>query len=161
MTLPVPTSPWTLKRRPSLLLLLLRLPRLQHDVACAHVALDAETEALLARAHLHRLAELFEVPADLLELRRWHPRDDLVVLLRNLHVLALDLHQLQVEISDPVVLTALALEAHVVGVVLPLELQRIVRPAHLEDFRQRVDVHSERGGPVALEFRKRGLPEHQ
>merc|ERR1719236_150404 len=153
MTLPVPTSPWTLKRRPSLLLLLLRLPRLQHDVACAHVALDAETEALLARAHLHRLAELFEVPADLLELRRWHPRDDLVVLLRNLHVLALDLHQLQVEVGDPVILPALALEAHEVRIVLPAQLQRVALPAHLQDLSQRVYVHAKRGRSVALEVR--------
>merc|ERR1740121_2711978 len=48
---------------------LLRRARLRHDVASAHVALDGECDALFGGLHLHRLAELLEVAADLLELR--------------------------------------------------------------------------------------------
>mmetsp|Transcript_88626 Transcript_88626/g.250878 ORF Transcript_88626/g.250878 Transcript_88626/m.250878 type:complete len:202 (-) Transcript_88626:305-910(-) len=119
-----------------LVLGLLCLAWLQHDVAGAHVALNAEGDALLGGLQLHRLAKLLEVAADLLELRRRQLCDHLVVLLRHLHVLALNLHQLQVEVGDPVVLPALALEAHEVCVVLPAQLQRVVLPAHLQDLAQ-------------------------
>mmetsp|Transcript_83361 Transcript_83361/g.232039 ORF Transcript_83361/g.232039 Transcript_83361/m.232039 type:complete len:300 (-) Transcript_83361:30-929(-) len=140
---------------------LLRLPRLQHDVARTQVALHAERDALLARLHLHRLAELLQVPADLLELRRGQLHRDLVVLLRNLHVLALDLHQLQVELGDAIVVAALALEAHCVGVRLPPQLQRIAWATHLQDLRQGVHVHAQGGGPVALELGERRLAQQQ
>merc|ERR1712066_274458 len=46
------------------------LPGLQHDIAAPCVALDAESDAFLACFHLHRLAELFEVTANPLELCR-------------------------------------------------------------------------------------------
>merc|ERR1719226_319809 len=112
------------------------LPGLQHDIAAPCVALDAESDAFLACFHLHRLAELFEVTADPLELCRRQLRCDLVLLLRDLHVLALDLHQLQVEVSDAVVTSTLALEADRVSTTLPAELQGVVRSTHLQDLRE-------------------------
>merc|ERR1712087_906025 len=48
---------------------LLRLPRLQHDVATSCVALDTEGYAFLAGLHLHGLAKLLQITANLLELR--------------------------------------------------------------------------------------------
>merc|ERR1719401_2612066 len=99
------------------------LPGLQQNIAAPCVALDAESDAFLACFHLHRLAELFEVTANPLKLCRWQPRRDFVVLFWDLHVLAFDLHQLQIEISDAVVTSTLALEADGVSTTLPAELQ--------------------------------------
>merc|ERR1719401_2393850 len=139
----------------------LGLPWLQHDVAAPCVALDAESDAFLACFHLHRLAELFEVAADPLKLCRRQLRCDLVVLLRNLHVLALNLHQLQVEISDAVVASTLALEADCVSAALPAELQGVSRPTHFQDLREGVHVHPQTRGPVALEVCESGLAKQE
>merc|ERR1711920_1158757 len=48
---------------------LLRLPRLQHDVATPSIALNTEGDAFLAGLHLHGLAKLLQITANLLELR--------------------------------------------------------------------------------------------
>merc|ERR1712196_665902 len=64
---------------------LLRLTRLEHDVSSAHVANNCEPNAFLARLNLHRLPELLQVTADLLEVPRRHPADHLVLLLWDLH----------------------------------------------------------------------------
>merc|ERR1712190_603026 len=109
----------------NLILGLLCLARLQHDVARAHVTLNAEGDALLGGLQLHRLSELLQVAADLLKLRRGQLCHHLVVLLRNLHVLALDLHQLQVEVGDAVVASAFALETDSVGTTLPADFERV------------------------------------
>merc|ERR1719237_545906 len=137
------------------------LPRLQHDIAAPCVALDAESDAFLACFHLHRLAELFQVTADPLKLCRWQPRCDLVVLLRDLHVLALYLHQLQIEVSDAVVTSTLALEADCVSTTLPAELQGVSRPTHFQDLREAVHVHPQTRGPVALEVCEGGLAQQE
>merc|ERR1719336_2636984 len=127
------------------------LPGLQHDIATPRVALNAESDALLACFHLHRLAELLQVTADPLKLCRRQSRCDLVVLLRDLHVFALNLHQLQIEVSDAVVTSTLALEADCVSTTLPAELQGVGRPTHLQDLREGIHVHPQTRGPVALE----------
>merc|ERR1719464_2508216 len=131
-----------------LLLWLLGLPRLEHHVAGADITLHAECDALLACLHLHRLAELLQVPADLLELGRGQLRGHLVVMLGDLHVLTFNLHELQVEIGYAVLLTAFALEAHNIGIASPPQLQR-------------VNVHPQGRGPIALELRKGGLPQEE
>merc|ERR1719336_945181 len=127
------------------------LPGLQHDIATPCVALNAESDALLACFHLHRLAELFQVTADPLKFCRRQPRCDLVVLLRDLHVLAFDLHQLQIEVSDAVVTATLALEADRVSTTLPAELQGVSRPTHFQDLCEGINIHPQTRGPVALE----------
>merc|ERR1719188_1315703 len=113
-------------RERNLVLGLLSLAGFEQDVADADVALDAKGDALLGGLHLHGLAELLEIPADLLELRGGHPRYYLVLLLWDLHVLTLDLHQLQLEVRDPVIVAALELEAHGVRFALSAKLQRVV-----------------------------------
>merc|ERR1712150_6313 len=128
------------------------LPGLQHNIAAPCVALDAESDAFLACFHLHRLAELFEVTANPLKLCRWQPRRDFVVLFWDLHVLAFDLHQLQIEVSDAVVTSTLALEADRVSTTLPAELQGVSRPTHFQDLREAVHIHPQTCGPVALEI---------
>merc|ERR1719436_143471 len=119
------------------------LPRLQHHVATTRVALHTESDAFLAGLHLHRLAELFEFPANPLELCRRQPSGDLVVLLWNLHVLTLYLHQLQIEVSDAVVASTLALETNRVSTTLPAKLQGVSRPTHFQDLREAVHIHPE------------------
>merc|ERR1719229_767525 len=126
-------------------------PWLQHDIATTCVALHTESNAFLAGLHLHRLAELLEVPANPLELCRRKLSDDLVLLFWNLHVLALYLHQLQIEVSDAVVASTLTLETHRVSTTLPAKLQGVSRPTHFQDLREGVHVHSQTRGPVALE----------
>merc|ERR1719401_737690 len=116
------------------------LPGLQHNIAAPCVALDAESDAFLACFHLHRLAEFLEVTANPLKLCRRQPRCDLVVLLRDLHMLALDLHQLQVEISNAVVTPAFALEPDCICAALPPDLKRICRPTHFQNLRERIHV---------------------
>merc|ERR1719393_1091103 len=135
--------------------------RLQHNVSCTNVASNAELDAFLASAHLHGLAELLEILADLLELARRQASHHLVLLLWDLHVLALNLHQLQVEIRNSIVRVALALKVQSVRVILPLQLERIVGAADLEDLAKGVDVHTQRGRSIALEVGERGLAEHQ
>merc|ERR1719414_2784756 len=137
------------------------LPGLQHNIATPCVALHAESDAFLARFHLHRLAELFEVTANPLKLCRRQPRRDLVVLLRDLHVLALDLHQLQIEISDAVVTSTLALEADRVSTTLPAKLQGVGRPTHLQDLREGIHIHPQTRRPVALEVCEGGLTQQE
>merc|ERR1712050_234196 len=81
---------------------LLCLPWLQHDIAAACVTLHTEGDSFLAGLHLHCLAKLLQIPTDLLELCGRQLSDDLVLLFWDLHVLTLDLHQLQIEVSDAV-----------------------------------------------------------
>mmetsp|Transcript_87620 Transcript_87620/g.157913 ORF Transcript_87620/g.157913 Transcript_87620/m.157913 type:complete len:304 (-) Transcript_87620:128-1039(-) len=138
----------------------LAFPGLQQNVASANVALDAKLEPVLAGTELDGFSELLEVSADLLKLRGRHANRNLVVLLRDLHVLALDLHQLEVEVRNAV-LARLALEVHGICLVLPADLQSIVWATHLEDFAQGVNVHSQGTRSVALELREAGLTEHQ
>merc|ERR1719323_1630903 len=99
------------------------LPRLEHHVASTNITLHAECNALLTCLHLHGLSELLQVSANLLELSRGQLCRHLVVLLRNLHVLAFDLHELQVEVGNAVLFAAFALEAHDVSVTPPSQLQ--------------------------------------
>merc|ERR1719512_154350 len=127
------------------------LPWLQHNIAAAGVTLDTESDAFLACFHLHRLAELLEVTANPLKLRRRQPRCHSVVLLWDLHMFAFDLHQLQIEVSDAVVASTLALESNGVSTTLPADLQGVSRPTHFQDLRQGIHIHSQRCGPVALE----------
>merc|ERR1719265_1718272 len=126
-----------------LLFRLLRFSRLHHDIPGANVALHTKTDAFLARLDLHGLTEFLQIPADLLELSRWQSRKHLVLLFRNLHMFTLDLHQLEVKISNPVVFATFALEAHSVRIILPPQLQGVARTAHLEDLPKRVHVHAE------------------
>merc|ERR1719254_308684 len=137
------------------------LPGLQHDIATPGVALDAESDALLACFYLHRLAELLEIAADPLKLCRRQPRCDLVLLLRDLHVLAFDLHQLQIEVSDAVITSTLELEADHVSTTLPAELQGVRRPTHFQDLREGLHIHPQTRGPVALEVCEGGLAQQE
>merc|ERR1712203_708362 len=123
------------------LLCLFSFSWLQHDIATTRVTLHAESNAFLAGLHLHRLAELLQVPANPLELCRWQPSADLVLLLWNLHVLALYLHQLQIEVSDAVVASTLALETDRVSTTLPAPMQGVSRPTHFQDLREGVHIH--------------------
>merc|ERR1712151_1012272 len=116
-------------------------PWLQHDIATTRITLHAESDSFLASLHLHRLAELLQVPANPLELCRRQPSGDLVVLLWNLHVFALYLHHLQIEVSDAVVASTLALETHRVSTTLPAKLQGVSRPTHFQDLREAVHIH--------------------
>merc|ERR1719487_193956 len=70
------------QRRP--LLWLFRLPRLQHDIPSAHIALHAEANAILTCLDLHGLAKLLQVPTNLEELSRGQLRNDFILLLRDL-----------------------------------------------------------------------------
>ena len=54
---------------------------------------------------------------------------DLVVLLWDFHVLALDLHQLEEEIGDYVIIAILALEADAASPALPSKLERMTGPS--------------------------------
>merc|ERR1711994_529036 len=73
------------------LLGLLCLSRLQHHIAASRVSLDAEGDPFLAGLDLHRFTELLQISADFLEFCRRQLGSDLVMLLRDLHVLTLDL----------------------------------------------------------------------
>ena len=64
------------------------------------------------------------------------------------------LHQLQVEISNAVVLIVLALEIDDVRIILPLQFERVVRSTNLENFTQRLHVHTQRRRTVAFEVDK-------
>mmetsp|Transcript_33861 Transcript_33861/g.77279 ORF Transcript_33861/g.77279 Transcript_33861/m.77279 type:complete len:203 (+) Transcript_33861:234-842(+) len=140
---------------------LLRRSWLKQHIASAHVALHTEGDSFLAGLDLHGLAKLLQVLANLLKLAAGQLSNHLVVLLRNLHVFALDLHQLQVKVCNPVLFAALTLETDHICILLPLELQRITWATHLQDLRKRLDVHSKWGCPFALECRERRLSEHQ
>merc|ERR1719356_120226 len=120
------------------LLWLVRLSWLQHHIPSANVTLYAETDALLARLYLHGLTKLLEVTADLQEFRGGHLDYDLVLLLWDFHVLTLNLHELQLEVSDSIVLSTFALEVDRIRIVLPPQLQRVVCTAHLEYLSQAI-----------------------
>merc|ERR1719163_201482 len=137
------------------------LPWLQHYVTSANITLHTETDAIFACLDLHCLAELLQVPANLKELSRRQLRNDLVLLLWNLHVLALNLHQLELKVSYSIVFATFALKVHSVRIILPPELQRVCRPAHLEDFSQRVHIHPKGRCTITLELRKCRLAEKQ
>mmetsp|Transcript_167110 Transcript_167110/g.295877 ORF Transcript_167110/g.295877 Transcript_167110/m.295877 type:complete len:206 (+) Transcript_167110:342-959(+) len=145
----------------NLLLRLLRLSGFQHDIPGANVALHTEPDTFFACLDLHCLAKLLQVPADLHELSRRQTCKNLVLLLGNLHVLAFDLHEFQVKVSNPIILTTFTLEAHSVSIILPFQLQRIVWAAHLEDLAKRLHIHAKRGSAIALELGEGRFPQQQ
>merc|ERR1719491_2571984 len=86
-------------------------------------SLHAEADAFLASLDLHGFPELFQIPAHLQELGSGQACKYLVLLLGDLHMLALDLHQLQVKNGNPVIVATLALKADCVSLVLPPQFE--------------------------------------
>merc|ERR1719498_531395 len=116
-----------------------RIAGLEHDVAIAEVTLNAKLDTVLACTDLHRLTKFLEVLHDFQEFSRWHLHKALVRLFWNLHMFALDLHELQVEFCDLVLRAALSLETDMISTIVRANLQRVLFSTHLEDFGKGVD----------------------
>ena len=141
---------WLVNCESNLLFWLLSFARLQDHIATSQVTLNHEFQAFFAAWNLDRLSKLLEVSANLLKLRRRDACYDLVVLLWNLHVFTLNLHELEIKVCQTVIRT-FTLEIHSVCIVLVANLQGVIGSSHFQDLGQRVNVHSQRHWTLALE----------
>mmetsp|Transcript_38104 Transcript_38104/g.68098 ORF Transcript_38104/g.68098 Transcript_38104/m.68098 type:complete len:223 (-) Transcript_38104:232-900(-) len=135
------------------ILWLVRLVGLQQDIAAADVTGHHKLEPFFAAIQLHSVPKLLQILADPQELGRWHLCNHFVMLLRNLHDLTLDVHELEVKISNAIIRT-LVLEAHHLRVHLVANLHRVRGAGHLHDHGERIHVDAERDGAIALELSK-------
>lgn len=87
------------------LALVVRAPALlDGDVPVADVAGGAEADLVLDHSEGHRVPDHAEIAADALELARGHVNSGLVVLSRDTKLILVDLHKLQCELRNSVLI---------------------------------------------------------
>lgn len=103
-------------------------------VAGANVSRDGEAHAFLGTGNLARVAEYLQIPDDALELRTGHLYGAVVGCFGNSELFAVNLHELELEVSNRLGLGAFEHHGERVAVVFGLHDDHIVRIHHFEDF---------------------------
>ena len=137
------------------------LARLAQDVAHAEVALDGELDALLGDADRARVADARKVAADTLEVRRRHRDHTLVLRFRHGQLLAVNIHELQLEVGHRALLFRLEDDVDRVALVLRAQGDRIIAACTLEDLAEvALSTSDGRGGGVTAGARYSGYKKH-
>eukprot|EP00968_Pinguiococcus_pyrenoidosus_P002525 scaffold143_cov260-Pinguiococcus_pyrenoidosus.AAC.18 len=121
------------------------------DLSLAQVSCDAESDTFLGAGDGAGVSNHAQVPHDALELGRRHLNGAGVLLIRNAELLAIDVHQLQLELGDAVLLRRLEHEGKRVALVGGAQRDHILLPGALEQLAHVGHVEPQRHVAVAAE----------
>jgi hypothetical protein len=118
---------------------------LQLDAALAQVTLATEADSLLVHTNLASITQDTEVTDNTLELGGGHLHVALVLRLGQAQVLRLDVHQLEAELGDAVLLRILEIHIQNIATILTLQGHHVVVATALQQLVQIGRVHTQSG----------------
>jgi len=119
------------------------------QLAGAHIARDLEGDSALGSIDDDGVSDGRQIAANFLEMGRRDLQEGIVFLVGNAEDFAIDVHELEIEFSDTIIVGRFENESHSVGIVLGSDGHFVFVSGTFEDLGEGREINSERKVAVA------------